>query len=133
MELEALISDDYALQNVRLLYHVGAGVSDGEEEVQYTLFKEFKDIGKRQFHLQQLWDNRLLKLAEGQVLSLRLEARDNAPQQNLTISNDITIPIISEAELRLRLSEELVEMLIPLDKMKNQLNSANRKTKELGE
>jgi hypothetical protein len=134
MMLEAKIRDDFNLSSVRILYTISSGEFDASgQEPEYTLRKEMKDIAGKQFILNEVWSNKGLDLQEGNLLKIRIEAVDNSPDKNKAVSEDILVPIISDAELKMRLSEEFVEAILPVEDLKLKLNKSNRKTEKLGE
>ena len=97
-------------------YHTqsAAGEFDTNTQLQeYTVRKEIKDIKGKQYLLNELWDNKQLGLEVGNLLKIRIEAVDNSPAKNTAISEEILVPIISEAEwtATMRLSQEFVERL----------------------
>ena len=135
MNLEAKIRDDYALSQVRILYTITSGEYNENEDqfTEFTVHKSFDSLKVKNFHLQEIWSNKSLNLAEGNLLKIRLEATDNSPEKNVTVSEDILVPIISDAELRQRLSEEFVDAILPVEDLKLKLNKSNRKTEKLGD
>ncbi len=134
IELEAKIRDDFSVAHVQVLYSVSDGEVDSQTDAEdFEVAFDYKNISKQEFVLKELFKNAKLNLEVGQLLKIRIEATDNSPQKNKTISEDILIPIISEAELRQRLSEELFRDLEPVYDLQNDLNESNRKTNSIGE
>jgi len=135
MMLEAKIRDDYQVSKVRILYTITSGEYDENEDqiAEFSVYKEFNSVNKKNFHLNEVWSNKKLNLQEGNLLKIRVEVTDNSPAQNVTNSEDILVPIISDAELRQRLSEEFVDAILPVEDLKLKLNKSNRKTEKLGE
>ena len=135
MNLEAKIRDDYKVSKVRILYAVTSGEYDENEDqlAEFSVHKSFDSVNEKNFHLQEIWSNKPLNLMEGNLLKIRIEATDNSPEQNVTVSEDILVPIISDAELRQRLSEEFVDAILPVEDLKLKLNKSNRKTEKLGD
>ena len=135
MNLEAKIRDDYQISKVRILYSISNGEYNENEErlSEFTVYRSFDAVNQKNFHLNEVWSNKKLNLQEGNLLKIRLEATDNSPAANVTVSEDILVPIISDAELRQRLSEEFVDAILPVEDLKLKLNKSNRKTEKLGD
>jgi hypothetical protein len=134
MKLEVKIRDDFQLNTVRILYTISEGEYEQDNEFQqFKVRREYKDIQSRQFTIDEIWSNRGLELTEGNLLKIRIEATDNAPEANVTVSEDILVPIISDSEMRRRLSEEFVNSILPVEDLKLKLHKSNRKTNQLGE
>ena len=135
MNLEAKIRDDYQVSKVRILYTITSGEYDENEDqaAEFLVHKSFDSVNKKEFHLNEIWSNKKLNLQEGNLLKIRVEATDNSPAKNVTVSEDILVPIISDAELRQRLSEEFVDAILPVEDLKLKLNKSNRKTEKLGD
>ncbi len=135
MNLEAKIRDDYQVSKVRILYTITSGEYDENEDqlAEFSVHKSFDSVNKKNFHLNEIWSNKKLNLQEGNLLKIRIEVTDNSPAKNVTVSEDILVPIISDAELRQRLSEEFVDAILPVEDLKLKLNKSNRKTEKLGE
>ena len=135
MNLEAKIRDDYQISKVRILYSISSGEYNENEErlSEFTVYRSFDAVNQKNFHLNEVWSNKKLNLQEGNLLKIRLEATDNSPAANVTVSEDILVPIISDAELRQRLSEEFVDAILPVEDLKLKLNKSNRKTEKLGD
>ena len=135
MNLEARIRDDFKISSVRILYTVTNGeYQEGDAQfVDFKVSKSFDPVNEKNFHLNEIWSNKPLNLQEGNLLKIRIEATDNSPAKNVTVSEDILVPIISDAELRQRLSEEFVDAILPVEDLKLKLNKSNRKTDKLGE
>ncbi|NQZ59401.1 MAG: DUF4175 family protein [Lentisphaeraceae bacterium] len=134
MKLAAKISDDFGLSSVRVLYHISAGEYEAETQLSdYRIHQEFTDLTDKEFTFDEIWSNRQKDLKENQVLKIRFQAVDSSPAKNSALSEEIIIPIISAAEMRLRLSEEFVDAISPIEDLKLKLNSSNRKTEKLGE
>ncbi|MCM8533263.1 MAG: hypothetical protein NE330_18990 [Lentisphaeraceae bacterium] len=133
LKLEVKIKDDFNLQSVKILYTITNGEYEQDSEFQqFKVKKSFKDIQSNQFVIDEIWSNRKLDLKEGNLLKIRIEAVDNAPTPNISYSEDILVPIISDAEMRSRLSEEFVEAILPVEDLKLRLNKSSRKTSKLG-
>ena len=135
MNLEAKIRDDYKVSKVRVLYTISSGEYNENEDptAEYSVYKSFDSVNQKNFQLKEIWSNKKLNLVEGNLLKIRIEATDNSPAQNVTVSEDILVPIISDAELRQRLSEEFVDAILPVEDLKLKLNKSNRKTEKLGD
>ena len=135
MNLEAKIRDDYKVSKVRILYTISSGEYDENEDqlAEFSVHKAFESVDIKNFHLKEIWANKALNLQEGNLLKIRIEATDNSPARNVTVSEDILVPIISDAELRQRLSEEFVDAILPVEDLKLKLNKSNRKTEKLGD
>ena len=135
MNLEAKIRDDFKISSVRILYTVTEGEYQESDAqfVEYKVNKSYDPVNQKTFHLKEIWSNKSLNLVEGNLLKIRIEATDNSPQKNVTVSEDILVPIISDAELRQRLSEEFVDAILPVEDLKLKLNKSNRKTDKLGD
>ena len=134
MNLAAKVRDDFGISSVRVLYHISTGEFEEETRISdYQLHKEFTDLNKQEFNFEEIWSNRGRDIQEKQVLKIRFQAVDSSPAKNTALSEEIIIPIISEAEMRLRLSEEFVDAILPVEDLKLKLNSSTRKTEKLGE
>ena len=129
MNLAAKVRDDFGISSVRVLYHISTGEFEEETRISdYQLHKEFTDLNKQEFNFEEIWSNRGRDIQEKQVLKIRFQAVDSSPAKNTALSEEIIIPIISEAEMRLRLSEEFVDAILPVEDLKLKLNSSTRKT-----
>jgi hypothetical protein len=134
MKLAAKIRDDFSISTIRVLYHISNGEFERETQLSdYQVHKEFTQLSTKEFSFDEIWSNRNKELREKQILKIRFQAVDSSPAQNTALSEEIIIPIISEAEMRLRLSEEFVDAILPVEDLKLKLNSSNRKTEKLGE
>ena len=134
MNLAAKVRDDFGISSVHVLYHISTGEFEEETRISdYQLHKEFTDLNKQEFNFEEIWSNRGRDIQEKQVLKIRFQAVDSSPAKNTALSEEIIIPIISEAEMRLRLSEEFVDAILPVEDLKLKLNSSTRKTEKLGE
>lgn len=135
MNLEAKIRDDYKVSKVRILYNISSGEYEENEDqvLEFLVHKTFDSVNQKNFQFKEIWSNKALNLQEGNLLKIRIEATDNSPAQNVTVSEDILVPIISDAELRQRLSEEFVDAILPVEDLKLKLNKSNRKTEKLGD
>lgn len=134
MKLEAEFEDDYQISSVKVLYTVIDSEYDQDLDFdEFKTWKSFDDINVKNFTLKEIWDNRSIEIEAGKNLKIRLQVTDNAPEPQVSFSQDILVPIISQEELKSRLADEFINSVEPVEDILLKLNDVNRKMDRLGD
>ena len=128
--LEFKISDDLGLSRVRILYRLSDGASD---EVEFeTMVYDDKEVTGLSYHHEGFWENSRIDVNPGQLLTVWIEATDNAePEAGVSKSREINIPIITTAEYRTILMERLQQNVESVDDLLLDIKGSKRVLEKL--